>query len=154
MTLNKILEHKIIGIDTNIFIYVIEYKKYPPQANYAREILQLVENGELMGITSVINIMELLVLPEKEGREDLSNKYKLLLKGFPNLKISNINQEIAELAAKFRGKYLRENKKLLSIDALCIATSIINNATAFVTNDLQLAFIKELEIINLEKEPK
>lgn len=96
--------------------------------------------------------MELLVLPEKEARKDLFNKYKLLLKRFPNLKISNINQEIAELAAKLRGKYLREGKKLLSIDALCIATAIINNATAFVSNDLRLSFIKELEIIDLEKE--
>ncbi|MDO9536602.1 MAG: PIN domain-containing protein [Bacillota bacterium] len=132
-------------------MYVIEHKKYPIQADHAGKILQLVENGELMGITSVVNIMELLVLPEKEGRKDLFNKYMLLLKGFPNLKISDINQEIAELAAKLRGKYLRENKKLLSIDALCIATSILNNATAFVSNDLHLSFIRELEIINLEK---
>jgi len=151
VTPNNVLEHKIIGIDTNIFIYVIEHKKYPVQADRAGEILQLIEIGELMGITSVVNIMELLVLPEKEGKKDLLNKYMLLLKGFPNLKISDINQETAELAAKLRGKYLRENKKLLPIDALCLATSILNNATAFVSNDLQLSFIRELEMINLEK---
>jgi len=150
VTFNKCLEHKIVGIDTNIFIYIIEYKKYPLQAGYARQILQLIEKGELFGITSVINLMELLVLPEKEGRIDLINKYKLLLKGFPHLKISDITAEIAELAASLRGKYLRENKKLLSVDALLVATSIINKATAFVTNDRQLSFVQELEIINFE----
>lgn len=45
VTPNKKLEHKIIGIDTNIFIYVIEYNKYPIQAKRASKILQLVENG-------------------------------------------------------------------------------------------------------------
>lgn len=149
MTLNKPLDHKIVGIDTNIYIYLIEHKKYPLQSGYARQILQLIEKGELFGITSVVNLMELLVLPEKEGRIDLINKYKLLLKGFPHFKISDITAEIAELAAGLRGKYLRENKKLPAIDALCIATSIINKATAFVTNDLQLSFIQEMEIISL-----
>ncbi len=149
MTFERLFEHKIVGIDTNIFIYLIEHKRYPQEVGYARQVLQLIEKGELFGITSVVNLMELLVLPEKEGRPDLVHKYKVLLKGFPHLKVCETTAAIAEQAAGLRGKYLREKKKLLSIDALCIATSISHNATAFVTNDRQLSFIQELEIIPL-----
>ena len=57
-----------------------------------------------------------------------------------------ITSEIARCAADFRAKY---NLKLP--DALQIATAIVSNCEAFLTNDTKLKRVTELQVLVIEE---
>jgi predicted nucleic acid-binding protein len=58
-----------------------------------------------------------------------------------------INENIAIVAGELRGKY----PSIKSIDALQLGTALFWEAKAFVTNDLQLEQVKEIEVVVLSK---
>ncbi len=132
--------YRTVGIDTVAFIYHFEEnKKYLP---FTEVLFRMVETGRIRGITSTITLMEILVKPKKNGNKEAVEEYKFVLQTFPNLEIKPIDAETAEKAAEIRAKY-----KLKPPDALQIATSLVNKAEAFITNDIELKNIKELKII-------
>lgn len=133
-------KHPIIGIDTVAFIYHLEENhKYLPFTNV---LFEMVENGIIKGVTSVITIMEILVKPKKERNEQAIQEYKFIFQTFPNLKIKPINFHIAEKAAEIRAKY-----GIKPPNALQLGAALIEGAKAFVTNDEKLKQVEEIETI-------
>lgn len=126
--LERLINYSLVALDTSIFIYHFE-------ANFvygkiSREILQFVESGNIMGVTSVITLMEILVKPLALNRLDVARKYEILLKNFPNLSIVEIDHECAHKASVLRAKY-----QIKPADALQIAAFVKNGADIFITND-------------------
>jgi len=120
--------HKIVGIDTNCFIYYFEGGTY---AKTLKEDLFLpLEKGEFHGVTSVLNIAELLVRPKALQREDVAEEYTLLLSTYPNLEIAPFTLSLADSCAEIRAGY-----KLRTPDAIQAATALEKEATLFLTND-------------------
>jgi len=137
-------KYRTVGIDTVAFIYHFEEnKKYLP---FTEVLFRMVETGRIKGITSTITLMEILVKPKMDGNREAVEEYKFILQTFPNLEVKSIDAEIAEKAAEIRAKY-----KLKPPDALQIATSLINKAEAFITNDMELKNVRELEIIKMRE---
>lgn len=52
-----------IGIDTSIFIY--HFQNHVKYSKLTKGYLASIENGEYKGATSVISLLEALVLPKK-----------------------------------------------------------------------------------------
>jgi predicted nucleic acid-binding protein len=136
--------HQLIGLDTTIFIYHVEAnQKYLP---LTRTILKYVESGQGSGIISTVAVMELTVHPWRINRGDVARQYEALLVNFPNLKLVSVTREVARQAAQLRAKY-----NLRPADALQVATAMVSDATAWVSNDRQLARLEPaIEVINLE----
>ena len=61
-------------------------------------------------------------------------------------RLSNISVEDAELAGKLRGKY----RSLKALDALRIAVAINLGVDVFLTNDLKLGSIEEIQTLILK----
>lgn len=61
---------------------------------------------------------------------------------FPNLGLREIDQNIAHLAAKLRARY-----GFKTPDALFLATALEEKAEAFITNDVRLKGIENIEIV-------
>ncbi len=78
-------------------------------------------------------------------RADLARAYRERLARFPNLSLVAPDVEICERAAELRARITR----LRLPDALHLATAIASGASAFVTNDRDLAGITELVVIGL-----
>ena len=124
-------KYPIIGIDTVAFIYHLEEnQRYLPFTNV---LFEMVENGTIKGVTSVVTMMEILVKPKQEKNEQAIEEYRFTLQTFPNLKIKPIDFGIAEKAAELRAVY-----GLKPPNALQIAASLDESAKAFVTNDEKL----------------
>jgi predicted nucleic acid-binding protein len=65
---------------------------------------------------------------------------------FPNLDVVDITRDVARRAAQLRAGY-----RLRPADALQVAAALLHGATAFVTNDRQLARVDALTVIVLDE---
>ncbi len=143
--IKKLLKgHEIAGLDTMTFIYSMEAGKlYTP---LLKSIFYYIEGGFAKGITSIITLLEILVKPIKDQNIKAIKDYKFLLNNFPNLKMVNIDPEIAEKGAELRARY-----GIRIPDALQIASAIENHATIFISNDNKLKKVKEIEVAVLKE---
>ncbi len=133
-----------IFIDTAPIIYYIEaHKQYGP---ITKEIVDFLQPEKLTAYTSVISLTEVLVKPFEIGNENLAKEFSIFLTNGRNISLIEINASIAESAAKLRGKYYF----LKTMDAIQIASALSIPAETFITNDLSLKQIDELNVIVLK----
>lgn len=135
--------HEAVGLDTSVFIYHFEGE--PRLGNLASGVAQNLTSGAFHGVTSTLTLMELIAQPLRLSRLALANRYEGLLLGFPHLTIVPIDYPVARRAGELRAAY-----QLRPADALQVAACLQHGATAFVTNDLRLRRIVDLEVIMLE----
>ena len=136
------LKHKNIFLDTAPLIYFIE-----GNSQYQEKLEQIFksnDNGDFAFIASSITLLEVLVKPLKEGRNELAKKYINILTGAKGIEVFEITNDIAIKAAELRAKY-----NLKTPDAIQLATAIECNADYFLTNDLRLKLVTEVKCIVL-----
>lgn len=127
----KIITNRKIFIDTAPLIYYIEeHKDYISYLNLLFENPQINRNTIS---TSVITLLEVLVLPYKNNDSTLANKYKEILENSNDIQLYSITAEISKYAAVLRAKY-----NLRTPDSIQFATAIITQAEIFITNDISL----------------
>nr|WP_255724546.1 PIN domain-containing protein [Shimazuella soli] len=131
-------------MDTNLFIYAFE--QHSSYGETVKEILEIVEEGRVEAIASVITFTEILTKPIREGDEALEKRYRILFSHFPNLFVEPVSVEISEKAAYLRGKY-----HLKTPDALILATAITLRADLFITNDQRLSSVKEIRTMTIDE---
>ena len=136
-------QHAIIGLDTPIFIYHFEGNVRYVRAT--RVIFESLASALFSGVTSVITVVEINVVPISLGRLDLEEQYFTVLQRFPNLSLAEIGASIARKAAEIRARY-----RLLTPDALQFAACMEHGATGFITNDRTLKRMAELDVLVLE----
>jgi len=133
-----------VGLDTGLFIYFVEDNPV-----YKPLVLPLfvdrLDQAWNEGVTSMVTLAEVLAQPLVKGRNDLVLRYRNLLTGHPNLLLAMIAQPIAERAADLSGRY-----RLRLPDAFQLATALEYGAGHFVTNDLQLKKVAELQGLVLD----
>ncbi|KKR80523.1 MAG: PilT protein domain protein [Candidatus Daviesbacteria bacterium GW2011_GWA1_41_61] len=136
--LNKL---KLVGLDTNIFIYYFEQNSEFGQS--AKKIFDLLSTNSLNTVTSVISLMEILspdFLSKVAARETEKKFFDI-----PNLKVLNVDRTITVEAARIRREY-----GFRLPDSIQLATALFGKANALITNDERLKKFKELKVINLK----
>jgi len=136
-------KHQIVGLDTMLFIY--QFEKYKNFWQKTKIVFSLLEAGKFKAVTSVIGLIELLTKPKKEKNYLLVKEYQELLTDFPNLIIINVDLKIADLSSSLRVKY-----NLTTPDAILVATALNCGSTGFITADIGLKKIKEIEMFILK----
>ena len=140
-----IKKHKIIGLDSMIFIY--HFEESSGFCGKTIEIFESMERGKFKAISSVITLIEILTHPKKQKDFYLVKEYQELLANFPNLEIKDVDVKISDLASSLRAEY-----NLTTPDAIVVATALLNKATGFITSDKIFSRIKELEIFVLKND--
>ena len=135
--------HRIVGLDTTVFIYHIEASSR--YAMPAAAVFGGLANGAFVGVTSALTLMELVVKPLQMGRIDVADEYEVVVGNYPNLSVVDIDRPVARRAAELRARY-----RLRPADALQVAACLGHGAAAFVTNDRDLLRVREIEILLLE----
>lgn len=144
MGLIRKLKNKKVFLDTAPLIYYIEDAK-----QYSKILNKLfLENskGEFLFQTSVITLLEVLVLPMRKNEFQLVDQYQNILCNSPSIDIFNLTIEIAKSAAGFRAKY-----GLKTPDSIQVASAIFCSADYFLTNDIRLKAVQEIEILVLDE---
>ena len=140
----RLASHILIGLDTAIFIYHLEV--HPSYIAFTRELLNGVQSGKWNAVTSIATIMELTVHPRRMNRPGVAREYEAILANFPNLYLADINRDIARKSAALRAIY-----NIRPVDALQVATALVHQATAWVTNDKKLKQLSSvLDIVILD----
>jgi predicted nucleic acid-binding protein len=137
---DEVEKHDRIMVDTAPIIYLIEENKY-----YSDVVEIIFKNFNNVIFSSVISLIEVLTKPIKNKRNDLVEKYTELLFNSEDFSIYPVDAVIAEKSAELRAKY-----NIRTPDAIQLAVGIVNNATLFITNDLELKKIKEIKVMVLK----
>jgi predicted nucleic acid-binding protein len=133
----------LVALDTMVFVYHFEANE--EFGARSTELLRRIEDGELRAVCSVLSRLEVLVVPKREGRDDLCRIYREVFETFPNLLVRPVDARIADLAADLRASY-----SLRTPDALHIATALDARADFYVTEDRRLpGEIEEMRLVGL-----
>lgn len=133
----QLANHTRVGLDTSIFIY--QFEAHPTYKPFTEIILQNIQAGRQQAVLSTVTLMELTVHPWRMDRPEVASHYEALLAHFPNLQLVDVTRTVARQAAQLRAKY-----NVYPADALNVATALINDATAYITNDKGLTRLAPL----------
>ena len=133
-------ERERIGLDTNVFIYFLEY--HPRYGAWCASLFDRIERGQNSAVTSTVTLLELLVQPYRDQKEELAQKIFALASTYPKLEWVSVTMNIADRVAELRARY-----RLSTPDAIQLATAIGHNATRFYGNDRGLRRVKEIECV-------
>jgi predicted nucleic acid-binding protein len=143
MELVTLCKDKVVFFDTAPLIYFME--KNIRYIDVIKPVITLIDSGQAKGLTSTITLLEVLVLPLREGNKKLADKYKTILLSSNGLETCEITNAISEKAAGLRAKY-----GIKTPDSIQLATAIVRKADYFLTNDLELKRVKEIKVAVLE----
>jgi len=129
--------HRSIYLDTSAFIYFVE--RHPRYFPVCEELFRAIEAGRTNASTSTLTLLEILVQPYRQKKEDLVLKFYALLTTYPHLAWIPMTLNVADQAAKLRAEH-----RLKTPDAIQAASAISCGATGFVSNDR--AFDKALAV--------
>jgi len=134
---------KTLFLDSAPLIYFIEGdSSFQP---ILAELFKLNDGGHFSFITSTITLLEVQVLPLRSGREDIAANYRRLITESEHIEIIELTGDIATIAARLRAKY-----NLKTPDSIQIATAIDCNADFFLTNDLKLKNVADINALTLQ----
>ena len=133
---------KTIFIDTAPLIYFIEgHTEFQPTL---RQLFTAVDSEECSLISSTITVLEVLVKPLRENRIDLVDIYTGILMNSKGIEIYDLTIAVAKQAAGLRAKY-----NLRTPDSIQVATALVFGAEIFLTNDIRLQSVSEVDILPL-----
>jgi predicted nucleic acid-binding protein len=128
--LKKALSGKRVLVDSNIIIYLTDAVQ--PFAATSRLIFQLIEKGDVFAVFSILSIAEVMQGPLRRGLIQNAMDAKTYLLNFPNSTCQAITTQVVEELGKDQRI---EWKKLRTIDALIIASGLVNAVDLIVSND-------------------
>jgi len=137
-----------ICLDTSPFIYFID--ENPLYISKVEEIFSAIANGNTLGVSSYMSLLEVLIKPIQQGANDIAMQYRDLLLNSSSLKLYPLDDKVAEVAAKLRAKYSGNGFRIKTPDAVQIATGLLNGADVFITNDNGLKNVTEIKVIVLD----
>jgi predicted nucleic acid-binding protein len=133
-----------IYLDTApVVYYVEENERYTECVDL---VFSLIDAGDLNAIASPITLAECLVMPYQKGQKRLAEAFTALLLQSNSVQFVPLDQWIADKAAQVRARY-----NLTLPDALQIATALVAGCDAFLTNDITLKRVAELNVIVLDE---
>ena len=137
-------ERERIGLDTNVFIYFLQH--HPRYGAWCTSLFNRIEGGQNPAVTSTITLLELLVQPYRDQKEELAQKIFALTSTYPKLEWAPVTMNVADRAAELRARY-----RLSTPDAIQLATAIGHNAARFYGNDRGLRRVKEIECLIVDE---
>ena len=134
-----------ITIDTNIFINVKEEED--PFFEYSSKILDAIEDGQLIGVISIITIAELCVGYYNINKPKEKDEYLSKLYSQDNYIIVNLDRGLADQSAK-----IRSETNLRLPDSIIVAASLHEKVSFLISNDGKFNRVKNLIKISTSEE--
>jgi len=132
-------KYSVIGLDAQVFIY--QFGNNPVFRPLTMTLFNLIEQGEIVGVTSILSILEIIAKPMEKEDTHLVNEYKFLLNTFPNLVVGAVDEDVIDLAAFLKAKYSFE-----TTIAVQLATAKLYDARCFITNNQEMKRIQEVKV--------
>ena len=131
-----------IGVDTAIFIYFIEGA--PVWLPLITPLFRAADRGQLELFTSVVTLLEVLVVPFRADNESLAGRYEALLTSSRGVRLIDMTRNQLRRASR-----LRALTGMRTPDALQLSAAQEAGCAAFLTNDRRLPAVPGLRILQL-----
>jgi predicted nucleic acid-binding protein len=128
--LKKALSGKKVLVDSNIIIYLTDAVE--PFAPISRLIFQMIEKGDLLAVFSIVSIAEVMQGPLRRGLIQNAMDAKTYLLNFPNSSCQDITAQVID---KIGRDQRVEWSRLRTIDALIVASGLVNEVDLIISND-------------------
>lgn len=132
-----------VALDTAIFIYFIEEDaRFLP---LVKPVFESIDSGRLLGVTSALTLLEVLVIPYRTANLGLAERYEALLTRSRGLRLLDMDRPLLKGAAQLRAAF-----KLKPPDALQASAALRTGCRTFLTNDRRIPTIPNLAVIQLK----
>jgi predicted nucleic acid-binding protein len=131
-----------VAIDTAVVIYFIEEDpRYLPVID---PLFRQTSNGTRILVTSALTLLEVLVVPYRNGHRALAERYEAVLTRSRGFRLVEITRDQLRAAAQ-----LRAGSGVKIPDALQMAAALSSGCTTLITNDRRLPSLPGLRVIQL-----
>ena len=130
---SAIVSAPLLYIDTNVFIAALEGPE--GTSDVAWQVLEAIERGDAVGVTSELTLAELLVQPMRRGDGELVSTYEAMIASDGVFTVAPVDRGALVTAARLRA----DHPSLRLPDAIHLATAIATGAGHLVTRDVRLA---------------
>ncbi len=130
-------------------LFVYHFENHPLFGPAAATLFQATEEGRCRIITSVVSLLEVLVIPKRQHEKLLCQRYREIFAFFPNLSLVAVDTDIVEIASDIRAEYAEYNVR--TPDAIQLATAIHAGADAFISADRYLAKFPGIRVLTLQQ---
>jgi predicted nucleic acid-binding protein len=131
-----------IGVDTALFIYLIEEE--PRFLPAVESLFREADQAKREVVTSALTLLEVLVVPYRAGNRSLADRYETLLTRSRGIRLVDLSREQLRTAAE-----LRAIVGVKTPDALQLAAALSMGCTAFVTNDRRIPAVSGIRVLQL-----
>ncbi len=132
----------VVAIDAAPLVYYVE--EHPHYLPIVEPLFDALDAGVLRAIASTVALVEVLVVPLRNGDTQTAQAYRDILLNSDAITLVPVLPEVAERAAQ-----LRARSQVRTPDALHLATALHAGATHFITNDTRLPALADLQILRL-----
>lgn len=132
-----------VCLDTAPIIYYVE--RHPIYFTYVAPFFMALDDGKLTGVTSSITLAECLVHPIRLGLSQLQRDYEELITHGAGIDFFWIGENMARQAAELRTRY-----QISLVDAIQVAVALEAVCDVFLTNDLRLKRVQEIQVVCIE----
>ena len=132
-----------VGIDTTPIIYFTEVNS--TYIEVLDPFFEALGNGEIIVITSIVTLLEVLVHPIRDGNSGLAQTYHDFLFKTKGLATVFLSKDIAEEGARLRAFH-----NIRTPDSIQMATALKEGASFFLTNDKRLPSLPGLQVLVLD----
>lgn len=126
-------------IETAPLIYYIEAN--PTYIDRMDAIITGFDHAQTPVFSSAITLAEVLVHPMRSGNAKLAQTYRDILLHSEHFRLLPITGRVAEIAADLRARY-----SVRTPDALHLAAALDSRCDAFLTNDVQLTRVTDIDV--------
>jgi predicted nucleic acid-binding protein len=131
-----------VGVDTAIFIYLIE--EHPTFLPLIEPLFREADEGRRELVTSALTLLEVLVVPYRSGDQLLAARYEAILMRSRGIRLTEISRDHLRAAAQ-----LRASTGVKTPDSLQLIAAFAGKCKAFLTNDRDLPTLPGIRIVQL-----
>ncbi len=129
-----------VFLDTAPLIYLFEEHErfFPP-------VRRILDDAYAVGaqlVSSMVTYIEVLTVPTRGGDTKLASRYRQFLTNSESLSIYPLNISVANEAVRLRAQH-----KLRTPDAIQVATAVVCGVDYFLTNNRDLARVRDVDVV-------
>ena len=132
-----------IYLEANVFIAAYEAKG--ARSDHAWWILEAIEDGRFVAMTSELTLAGVLVVPIQEGDDDLVGSYQRVIATGDSFEVAVVDRNVLKETATLRA--MRRSLRLP--DAIHAATARLTGCQYIVSDDRRLPFAPGVQIEQL-----
>lgn len=148
--MNKVLEQsRILFLDTSAVVRLLQM--HPDYYPVVSSVLDFAYEKNVTLLASSVTLYELSRKACLAGEGVLARQYREFFEHSENLKLCEVNGEIAVRAAEIYGAAQRTNHKLTDDDALRLATALVNGADCILTENANYLTATDIPVVLLDE---